>query len=159
MAVSVWVMLLFLVPVRQPDAQVFLATEQRAADDNKAAEEQDSVVELLQRVTQDAHADTLPEGAGELVVVYGEDGTVVAVHDHPEDQRIRPLLRRYSWSKKVIGGVPSVFLAFAVAGILFLGYLFLDASTRGHFTWSLRITCLLTFVSICVMVATFGNLW
>jgi len=157
-----WVMLLFLVPVRQPDVQVFSVTEQRAADDNKTAEEeeQDSVVELLQRVTQDAHADTLPEGAGELVVVYGEDGTVVAVHDHPEDQRIRPLLRRYSWSKRVIVyGVPSFFLAFAVVGILFLGYLFLDANTRGQFTWSLRITCLLTFVSICVIVATFGNLW
>ena len=38
-----------------------------------------------------------------------------------------------------------VLSAIAFAALLYLGYLLLDASTRGHFSWSLRIVAIITF--------------
>jgi len=39
-----------------------------------------------------------------------------------------------------------------LAAFLFLGYLFLDGGTRGQFTWSLRITALIVFLSASAML-------
>ncbi len=43
--------------------------------------------------------------------------------------------------------------AFAVAALLYLGYLFLDASTRGQFTWSLRIVAVFTFGALFAAIS------
>jgi len=43
--------------------------------------------------------------------------------------------------------------ALSIAAFLFVGYVFLDASTRGHFTWSLRILSMLVLVGVFVTMA------
>ena len=40
-----------------------------------------------------------------------------------------------------------------VVAFLYIGYLFLDAGTRGQFTWTLRIISIIGFFSICGVVA------
>ena len=45
-----------------------------------------------------------------------------------------------------------VLSAIAFAALLYLGYLFLDAGTRGQFSWSLRIVSLITFVVMLAAV-------
>ncbi len=44
--------------------------------------------------------------------------------------------------------------AVAIAAFLCVGYVFLDAGTRGHFTWRLRITALVAFAAIWVAMAS-----
>jgi hypothetical protein len=34
-----------------------------------------------------------------------------------------------------------------------VGYAFLDAATRGHFTWRLRIVSIVAFLSFCAAMA------
>ena len=46
-----------------------------------------------------------------------------------------------------------VLTAFAIGALLYLGYLLLDASTRGQFTWSLRLASLLTFAALCAAMS------
>ncbi len=43
--------------------------------------------------------------------------------------------------------------ALAIAAFLFVGYVFLDASTRGQFTWSLRILSAVAFGMIFAAMA------
>ena len=51
-------------------------------------------------------------------------------------------------------GVPgTVLTALAIAAFLYVGYVFLDAGTRGHFTWSLRLVSIVVFAAICAMMA------
>ena len=52
-----------------------------------------------------------------------------------------------------VGLASSALMAFAMGAILYLGYIFLDASTRGHFTWSLRIVSVLTFAALCLAIS------
>jgi len=44
-------------------------------------------------------------------------------------------------------------VALAVIAMLYVGYLFLDAGTRGQFTWLLRFTSVVAFAVICIVVA------
>ena len=49
-------------------------------------------------------------------------------------------------------------MGFAVAALiavafLYIGYLFLDAGTRGQFSWTLRIASIVAFGVICALVA------
>ena len=44
-------------------------------------------------------------------------------------------------------------LALALAALLYVGYAFLDAATRGHFTWRLRILSVTAFVVFCAAMA------
>ena len=44
--------------------------------------------------------------------------------------------------------------AVAIAAFLCVGYVFLDAGTRGHFTWRLRITAVVAFAAIWVAMAS-----
>ena len=46
----------------------------------------------------------------------------------------------------------SVLIGFAVFAFLYICYLFLDASTRGQFTWSLRILSALTFICLFITI-------
>lgn len=47
----------------------------------------------------------------------------------------------------------TVLTALAIAAFLYMGYVFLDASTRGHFTWSLRLLSIVVFAAVCVTMA------
>ena len=52
------------------------------------------------------------------------------------------------------GGIAwTLLMGVAIAAFLYLSYLFLDAGTRGHFTWQLRVISVLAFVGICVAIA------
>jgi len=45
-----------------------------------------------------------------------------------------------------------VFQALVVALFLYVGYVFLDASTRGQFTWKLRILSAMAFATIVILI-------
>ena len=51
------------------------------------------------------------------------------------------------------GLAASGLMAFAIGALLYLGYIFLDAGTRGHFTWSLRIVSVVTFAALCLALS------
>jgi hypothetical protein len=51
------------------------------------------------------------------------------------------------------GVVGTVVAALALAGFLYVGYVFLDGSTRGHFTWSLRLLSIMAFAALCLLTA------
>lgn len=53
------------------------------------------------------------------------------------------------WRVRPHGVLSSGLIAFAIGALLYLGYLLLDASTRGHFTWALRGASVLTFAAMC----------
>ncbi|MBI4717564.1 MAG: hypothetical protein HY763_07150 [Planctomycetes bacterium] len=74
-------------------------------------------------------------------------GVSVSVSDGPRASRGRSPLRRPWWNPGGLIGTG------VVGGLLYVGYLLLDASTRGHFTWQLRIVGLLAFVGTCLTAA------
>lgn len=47
--------------------------------------------------------------------------------------------------------------AIALAAMIYLAYLFLDAGTRGQFTWPLRIFSVVAFVGICIFLVLYGR--
>ena len=47
--------------------------------------------------------------------------------------------------------------AIALAAMVYLAYLFLDAGTRGQFTWPLRIFSVVAFVGICIFLVLYGR--
>lgn len=47
--------------------------------------------------------------------------------------------------------------AIALAAMVYLAYLFLDAGTRGQFTWPLRVFSVVAFVGICVLLVLYGR--
>lgn len=49
--------------------------------------------------------------------------------------------------------LPSLLTALSIAAFLAVGYVFLDAGTRGQFTWSLRIASVVAFAAICVAIS------
>ena len=51
------------------------------------------------------------------------------------------------------GLAASGLMAFAIGALLYLGYILLDAGTRGHFTWSLRIVSVVTFAALCLALS------
>ena len=46
-----------------------------------------------------------------------------------------------------------------LAGLLVIAYLFLDANTRGHYTWPLRVGSAIAFAAICVFLWRAGPLF
>lgn len=64
---------------------------------------------------------------------------------------------------KTVTGAPSKSLAryalFGVAllSLLYIGYVFLDASTRGHFTWQLRFASFVALAGLCLAVLALQN--
>ena len=64
---------------------------------------------------------------------------------------VRGAVVEYSWR---------TFLSAAVlAGLLAIAYLFLDANTRGHYTWPLRVGSAIAFAAICVFLWRAGPLF
>ena len=83
----------------------------------------------------------------EQTIVTNQDGTVIAISQTSESRA--PPTRR---------GTFAGIVGFAVAGLivvafLYIGYLFLDAGTRGQFSWTLRIASIVAFGVICAVVA------
>ena len=83
----------------------------------------------------------------EQTIVTNQDGTVIAISQTSESRA--PPTRR---------GTFAGIVGFAVAGLivvafLYIGYLFLDAGTRGQFSWTLRIASIVAFGAICAVVA------
>lgn len=97
-------------------------------------------------------------GDGSTRVVESREAheDVVSAYAGPnESVVIRPRrgLPWYAPAGKKGGLVWTVILGGAITVFLYLAYLFLDAGTRGHFTWQLRIISILAFVGICVAIA------
>jgi hypothetical protein len=67
--------------------------------------------------------------------------------------RLRKTVSRYEPEAKGDEIVWTLVMGAAIAIFLYLAYLFLDAGTRGHFTWQLRIISVLAFVAVCVAIA------
>ena len=84
-------------------------------------------------------------GSGEFVVQADGDSRVVA-------QAPAPPMRRLDGKKASPGFAGTALLAGAILVLLYLGYVFLDAGTRGHFTWQLRIISVLAFIGFCVAI-------
>lgn len=79
--------------------------------------------------------------------VINEDGKVIAISQTSESR-----------APRTYRGKLSGIVGFAVGGLiilafLYIGYLFLDAGTRGQFTWTLRIISIVAFFGICGVVA------
>ena len=83
----------------------------------------------------------------EQTIVTNQDGTVIVTSQ--TSGRRAPRTHR---------GTVAGIVGFAVAGLivvafLYIGYLFLDAGTRGQFSWTLRIASIVAFGVICAVVA------
>lgn len=57
--------------------------------------------------------------------------------------------RDAAWLSPMLPLPWSVISAVALAAMIYLGYLFLDAGTRGQFTWLLRLFAVVAFATIC----------
>ena len=100
------------------------------------------------------------DGASVLVLPEDPSASSVSVEIREKKRafrkKVRDFVRGAPFHDRALrhdGVLASVVTALAIAAFLFLGYIFLDASTRGHFTWSLRILSVLVFVTICVAMA------
>lgn len=83
----------------------------------------------------------------EQTIVTNQDGTVIAISQTSEGR-----------APRTYRGMSVGIVGFAVAGLivvafLYIGYLFLDAGTRGQFSWTLRIASIVAFGVICAVVA------
>jgi hypothetical protein len=73
------------------------------------------------------------------------------VHTLTQQYLRQPWLGR--WGIVRGGLVWNLVMGLSIAALLFVAYIFLDASTRGHFTWSLRILSVLVLVGIFATMA------
>jgi len=81
------------------------------------------------------------------VVVADAEGNNVVTRIGHEKPDVPEFIRKYR--PKVVW---SVIMACAIGGLMFVGYIALDAGTRGQLTWSLRILSLLCFGAIVTTV-------
>jgi len=84
----------------------------------------------------------------------------VAVEIRHSPKQRKGFLRRVlggGWCRTSFGTprciLSSLLMATAIAAFLGVGYVFLDASTRGHFTWPLRIAAVAAFAAIYVAMS------
>lgn len=93
--------------------------------------------------TPRAPGAVIPARPGDLSIIIEGPGYALRVADqHPQ----RP-----------DSPISSLLLAVMIGAFLCVGYVFLDASTRGQFTWPLRIASLAAFGAICVAMETLRN--
>jgi len=94
------------------------------------------------------HSDAALDDRGLLTVSIdqGHGAGAVAVATRAE-RHLPRILRKLS--PKVVW---SVITACAIAALMFVGYIMLDAGTRGHFTWPLRVLSVLCFGAIITTV-------
>lgn len=145
-------------------AQHFLTETQHLAAETRAAVEAqaDALVEEVRSIgvigatSEPTVVVTLPGGPSMLEVpIPPETG------ETPRPPTLRSKARSMSRELRRIVRHPdggwiagSLVTAFALAAFLYVGYLFLDAGTRGQFTWSLRIVSLVAFL---VFLAVFAR--
>lgn len=135
--------------------KVVAESRQKAA---KAAEE--AYREALEAVRQSSRGLITPDDSGSIIFSDQTDGPPLTIELEDENgswsmvlkERApqRRLPRRDTWLGSV---VPSLLIAGAIAVFLYIGYILLDAGTRGHFTWSLRIVSVLAFGVLLVTLA------
>jgi hypothetical protein len=102
----------------------------------------ESDIELRTSVTSPPAAPKAP------VATAGNPPDVPRPNSGPADETFIRSVRHESGSRLVALAVSGSLLA----AFLFVGYLFLDSGTRGHFTWSLRITMLAAFLAASAML-------
>jgi hypothetical protein len=91
----------------------------------------------------------LPEPPPPAVLLDLSEGTKVEMVYAP-----RGVERWYERRGIHRGGlVWNILTAFSIAALLFVGYVFLDAGTRGQFTWSLRILSVMVLAGIFLAMA------
>ncbi len=128
-----------------------LPDDEDSEDEDEAAAEYDtgpsaSTVEQLQRTSNEAVAkltDEIKSARDELV-------TSVQVTPHPPKppkqpisikiNTIRPKIADRSPQAQIVTGI-------LLAGVVLAGYFFLNANTRGHYTWRLRVGSTLVFAA------------
>lgn len=88
-----------------------------------------------------------------------------AIKDQASNLKTRIRRTRNSWdsgwihdirAQRVLGKHSILWhglVALAIVALLFVGYVFLDASTRGHFSWPLRIASVFAFALLFAVVA------
>ncbi|MFQ5494002.1 MAG: hypothetical protein ACE5EX_01345, partial [Phycisphaerae bacterium] len=142
---------------------------QTAREMAEATRETAVVIKQHYRQAADAIADSAREirataGAVGLTERSGETDLSLAVAmktpaEHLPDESIADVL--FEKARRKHGAVASIrrsavlgslVTAAAIALLLYLGYLLLDASTRGHFTWPLRILSVVAFVTLFAAV-------
>ncbi len=92
------------------------------------------------------YSEAAVDGRGEMTVAIAHDHGTARVTTLTE-RRLPGLLHRFS--PRVVW---SVITACAIAALMFVGYIALDAGTRGHFTWPLRVLTVLCFGAIITTV-------
>lgn len=83
-------------------------------------------------------------GCGECLAQAGGESRVAV--------KAPALQRRLDVKKTLPGFAGIILLAGAILVLLYLGYVFLDAGTRGQFTWQLRIISVLALIGFCAAI-------
>lgn len=83
-------------------------------------------------------------------------GTIVVTREHGRRSVLietsRGGIEHRRWNQRG-GFIQTFIIAGALAAFLYLAYIFLDAGTRGHFTWTLRATAVLAFGALCAALS------
>jgi hypothetical protein len=126
-------------------------------------------LEQAERTHREAQRKALAQG--EALITSSPDGTSVLAAPLADAPPISVELHakrkaRHKWierwtnvgsckylSTRSGGVLASLMTALAIAVFLYVGYVCLDASTRGHFTWSLRLLSIVVFAAVCVLMA------
>lgn len=153
----------FVVPPSPDVGQI----EQRVTELARRQEEQ--VSKQIQDVWD--RVDLVPTGerGEERHVVLTARGRASAasaeagVHGEPTPSPRKELVRRLTRVTGLghaSGGNRTVWftllIGVAIAALLYMAYLFFDITTRGHFTWPLRVVSVLAFMVICVALMAIG---
>lgn len=87
------------------------------------------------------------EGSFERTIVTTQDGAEIAIVQTSRSRAPR------TYRGAIAEGVVFAAGALIVVAFLYIGFLFLDAGTRGQFTWTLRVVSIVAFGVICAAVA------
>jgi hypothetical protein len=107
-----------------------------------------------------AHRQAMASGDETAMLMLSEQAPSASVEFRRSGKSRPGFLRRIlggSWCKTSCGAprclLSSLLTAAVIAAFLGVGYVFLDASTRGHFTWPLRIAAVAAFAAIYVAMS------
>ncbi len=106
------------------------------------------------------HRQAMTFGDERAMLLLSEHAPSASVEFRRSGKSRQGFLRRIlggSWCKTSCGAprciLSSLLTAAVIAAFLAVGYVFLDASTRGHFTWPLRIVAVVAFAAIYVAMS------
>lgn len=104
----------------------------------------------IARVKIHAGAEAVHDAAHRITV---ETQMLVRQHDIPPIPDVALRVVDGVRHARPAGLAATGLMAFAIGAFLYLGYIFLDAGTRGYFTWSLRIVSVVTFAALCLALS------